>query len=279
MNSALAVPPHDATANELFDIYHCTLFDLADQFAPAHCVRSHYKPLTPWFDADCLQQRRRCRALEQRYRRTNSPLDRLAWVDALRGKHAKLREKEKAYWLLKIAAASGSPSKLWRSLASILHRDKTTGEMPASCSHSADDMLSFFNAKVSAVRDSTAGATFIDVLRTASSTMTELRTYSVEEVRKIIMGSPVKSCALDPIPTFLLRDVIDALLPFLTAMCNASLQEGYLPVSQRHGIVLPLLKKSSLDPSDKKNYRPVSNLTFMSTVIERMVTQQVTDYL
>ena len=93
------------------------------------------------------------------------------------------------------------------------------------------------------------------------------------------MGSPVKSCALDPIPTFLLRDVIDALLPFLTAMCNASLQEGHLPVSQRHGIVLPLLKKSSLDPSDKKNYRPVSNLTFMSKVIERMVTQQVTDYL
>jgi len=81
------------------------------------------------------------------------------------------------------------------------------------------------------LRDSTAGATFIDVLRTASSTMTELRTYTVEEVHKIIMGSPVKSCALDPIPTFLLRDVIDALLPFLTAMCNASLQEGHLPVS------------------------------------------------
>jgi len=73
--------------------------------------------------------------------------------------------------------------------------------------------------------------------------MTELRTYTVEEVRKIIMGSPVKSCALDPIPTFLLREVIDALLPFLTAMCNASLQEGHLPVSQRHGIVLRSRKR------------------------------------
>ena len=72
--------------------------------------------------------------------------------------------------------------------------------------------------------------------------------------------------------------MVDVLLPFLTAMCNASLREGNLPQSQRHAIVQPHLKKSSLDPSDKKNYRPVSNLTFMSKVVERMVAKQLTDY-
>ena len=46
-------------------------------------------------------------------------------------------------------------------------------------------------------------------------------------------------------------------------MCNASLQEGLLPVS--HAIITPLLKKQSLDPTELKNYRAaVSNLTFMS---------------
>ena len=62
-------------------------------------------------------------------------------------------------------------------------------------------------------------------------------------------------------------------------MCNASLHEGNLPPSQRHGIVLPLLKMPTFDTSDKKNYQPVSNLTFMSKVIERMVAQQLTDYI
>lgn len=217
--------------------------------------------------------------LERRYRRTNNPPDRLAWVDALRDKHSKLGEKEKAYWLAKIAAASGSPSKLWRSLSSILHKDKKSSEEPVSCPHSADDLLHFFHDKVAAVRASTSCTNATDVLPPASSVMNELRTYTECEVRKIIMESPVKSCALDPIPTFMLRETIDVLLPFLAAMCNASLREGCLPVSQRHAIILPLLKKASLDPSEKKNYRPVSNLTFMSKVVERMVAQQLTDYL
>ena len=37
------------------------------------------------------------------------------------------------------------------------------------------------------------------------------------------MESPTKSCALDPIPTFLLKEQVDVLLPFVTAMINASL--------------------------------------------------------
>ena len=93
------------------------------------------------------------------------------------------------------------------------------------------------------------------------------------------MDSPTKSCELDPIPTFLPKEVIDVLLPFLTAMCNASLREGHLPASERHAIVRPLIKNSSLDSSDAKNYRSVSNLTFMSKVIERNVSRQIVNYL
>jgi len=37
-------------------------------------------------------------------------------------------------------------------------------------------------------------------------------------------------------------------------------------MSQRHAIVMPRLKKSGLDAYDAKNYRPVSNLNFMSKV-------------
>jgi len=68
--------------------------------------------------------------------------------------------------------------------------------------------------------------------------------------------------ASNMIPTNLLRDCIDAILPYLTAMVNASLCQGCLPVSQKKAVVTPLLKKPSLDVHDLKNYRPVSNLSF-----------------
>ena len=81
------------------------------------------------------------------------------------------------------------------------------------------------------------------------------------------------------LPTFLVKDCLDILLPFLTLMCNASIQEGILPASQKEAIVIPALKKSGLDTDDMKNYRPISNLSFMSKVVEKLIFEQLSVYL
>ena len=93
------------------------------------------------------------------------------------------------------------------------------------------------------------------------------------------MSSPSKSCSLDPAPTFLVKEYIDTLVPFLNRLVNASLSEGCLPTSQTTAVVTPVLKKTGLDPGDIKNYRPISNLTFLSKVTEKVVAQQVLAYL
>jgi hypothetical protein len=72
---------------------------------------------------------------------------------------------------------------------------------------------------------------------------------------------------------------MDELLPFIHIMCNISMQHGVLPESQKSAIVTPILKKYDLDPDDVRNYRPISNLTFLSKVIERIVASQLTGYL
>ncbi|HSN24300.1 MAG TPA: hypothetical protein VLS45_09090, partial [Methylomicrobium sp.] len=60
-------------------------------------------------------------------------------------------------------------------------------------------------------------------------------------------------------------------MPFIWVTCNASLWEGRLPYSQKAAINTPVLKKTNVDPDEPKNYRPISNLTFLSKVIERIV--------
>ena len=84
---------------------------------------------------------------------------------------------------------------------------------------------------------------------------------------------------MDYIPTDILIDEIDTVLPFITAMCNASIKEAYLPVNMKEAIISPILKKPGLDTDEPKSYRPVSNLPFMSKVIERLVSQQLKSYL
>ena len=41
----------------------------------------------------------------------------------------------------------------------------------------------------------------------------------------------------------------------------------------------PLLKKTGADPADMSNFRPVSNVSFMSKIVERAVAIQLTEYL
>jgi len=152
-------------------------------------------------------------------------------------------------------------------------------DVAGNTDHTADSFAEFFDKEVRDVRSATAGLPPPLISRTASSSLASFRPCTQTEVRRIIMQSPVKSGMLDPVPTFLVRESVDLLLPFLTTLANTSLMEGRLPASQKHAIVTPRLKKSGLDPTDIANLRPVSNLTFMSKVIERAAASQLNTYL
>jgi len=77
--------------------------------------------------------------------------------------------------------------------------------------------------------------------------------------------------ALDPMPTWLLKDCIDVLLPILTDIMNASLEQGIFPSLFKKSLVHPLIKKDNLDADVFANYRPISNLSFLLKTLERIV--------
>ena len=85
--------------------------------------------------------------------------------------------------------------------------------------------------------------------------------------------------SIDPLPTSLLLEFIDDLLPTLTNITNFSLSSSTFPSIFRSAVVKPLPKKASLDPNNLKNFRPVSNLSFMSEITEKVVLQQLLAYL
>ena len=70
----------------------------------------------------------------------------------------------------------------------------------------------------------------------------------------------------------------DVLAPVLTDMINRSFEQGCFPSSQKKAIVGPRLKKQSLDPADLKSYRPISNISFISKLIERIAVNRFNVY-
>ena len=99
--------------------------------------------------------------------------------------------------------------------------------------------------------------------------MTEFSKFSVltqEDVRHLVKKLATKRCTLDPIPTSLLKDHLDAFIPILIDIISTSLQTGTFPDDLRNAAVRPLLKKANL-PLDYNYYRPVSNLSYLGKLI------------
>ena len=102
---------------------------------------------------------------------------------------------------------------------------------------------------------------------------------TLAEIYKLISASESKQCPLDSIPTFLLKLCFNELGPIITNLVNLSLSEGIFPSSFKQALVQPLLKKPSLSTDDLNNFRPISNLTFISKILEKVVASRIQSHL
>ncbi len=60
----------------------------------------------------------------------------------------------------------------------------------------------------------------------------------------------------------------------LINIINSWLSLGHAPKPFKLAVIKPLIKKTKLDPSELANYRPISNLQFMSKKIEKVLSVQ-----
>ena len=99
----------------------------------------------------------------------------------------------------------------------------------------------------------------------------EFQQPTMQTARSIIQCMPTKACCLDSLPTHLQKQCVDELLPAIAHIVNLSLSTGIFPDELKSACVIPLLKREALDGNDVSNYRPGSNLSFLSRLIEKCV--------
>ena len=72
---------------------------------------------------------------------------------------------------------------------------------------------------------------------------------------------------------------IKFIAPVITRIVNLSLSSGKFPKEFKYAVVKPLLKKLTLDSTDLKNYLPIPNLSFLSKLVERVITNRLLTHL
>lgn len=147
----------------------------------------------------------------------------------------------------------------------------------------ANDMGSFFIKKILDLRvslDATEKScgTINRHSSHCSSSFTAFRRVDMDYLRKLVLRVPSKSCLLDSVPTNITKDCLNELLPILSTMINLSLQCGLFPDIWKYSVVTPLLKKQGLDLVFK-TFRPISNISFVSKLAERVAADQIQSYL
>jgi hypothetical protein len=285
LNSTLVSDPPQSL-NTLVDCYNHTLRFLLDKHAPLITkLPSRLSSSKPWFSDSLRTARSACRSAESVWKSTHSAAD-FSVFKTIRNKYHKLvLATKKTYYSNIVQSSSENPRRLWNTINNLLHRHGAA-KFPSTISLTtvAEHFASFFSDKISKLYLSVCGkpSALSPHSLEPPSVPPEFLTFlpaSESEIFKILHDSANKNCDLDPIPTSLVKQCSNVLIPVLTKIVNLSLISGEFPCSFKQSIVSPLLKKPTLDKESLSNYRPISNLSLVSKIIEKVVKSRLTAHL
>lgn len=104
-------------------------------------------------------------------------------------------------------------------------------------------------------------------------------TISQDDVSALAVKSMRKSCSIDPLPACVLKKCFSVLLPVLTNIVNRSLSSGTMPDHFKIAALIPTLKKPGADFTEFESFRPLSNLKFVSKLVEKAASFQLSNYI
>ena len=159
-------------------------------------------------------------------------------------------------------------SRKLHTLVNNLTTKHTEEEWPEHTSNNelAEGFASYFQGKIEKIRDLLKDK---PKYKPAPMDVPKLGGFvplTEKQVSKVIASLKSKSCELDAIPTVILK-MLPKVITLITKIVNISLGNSLFCREWKTAVVRPLLKKLGLELIFP-NFRPVSNITFISKVIE-----------
>ena len=258
---------------DLAKCYNSTLKVVLDKHAPLITRSIKERLCVPWFNEVIKTAKRERRKAEKRWRRIRLDSDLAAFKVKRNAATALMNKARREFYTNFIEEISGDQKKLFAASNRLLNRGSADCLPPTiDRAQFAEDIGKFFVQKIVNIRsrlDCHGAVNYhkpdIEGIESSFVYLTGFKMLT-EDVKSLMQHSSLKSCALDPMPSTLVSRC-DVLLPVLTKLINMSLKSGQFPVAWKEALVLPLLKKPGLDIIFK-NFRPVSNLPFVSKLTE-----------
>ncbi len=234
-----------------------------------------------------LSSKKQKRKLEKLWRKTNLTVHYEMYRNEKKNMQTLIAKSKTSHYKSKIGECSGNQAQIFKVIAHLQNiKAKPTLPLHENLDELCDTFNDFFVSKIVNIRSKLDQIPLSDehVLLSGpafcGTPLTEWKEINTEELAEIVKSSSNATCENDPVPTKLVKTcLLDVLLPIICKIVNLSLALGSFPDFFKLAHVKPLLKKITLDPDILKNYRPVSNLTFVSKLAEKVVAKQLINHL
>ena len=220
-----------------------------------HATPSMRKVVThsssPWFESirdELFIAKRERRQAERKWRNTKLAIFKDLYGQAKHKVSILVHTAKCKFYTERIALASSS-KELYQIVNTLSNRHPP--KILPAIYPSADlpsIFIKHFTNKVEKLRANIAAEHVTSTLVTGTTTATFSSFEKVSQltVKECILNSAPKSCELDPIPSKLLIECLDSILPSLTDLFNSSLASGIFPQCFKSALVTPILKKGVL---------------------------------
>ena len=276
---------HFKDCNTAMDLYNKELSRILDLHAPV--IEFYVNPdQSKWVDTKVQKAKQKRRRAERVHNRLQSVESREAFRKAAKHAEATINTTRNEYYRNRLKASEGNSKETFNIVNHLMDKDLKKGMIPTNKPTDVlcDEMQKFFKEKVDKIYSEMDAARSNAADDSSTSdfkgcTWAKFLPISNEELTKILSELNKKECEADPIPIKLLFQVINEVTPILKFIVNDSLERGIFPDSIKNALVRPVIKDENGDVNSFKNYRPISNLPFVSKILEKCVQKQLLQHL
>ena len=276
-------------------LYNTTLQSITDEIAPEEDKKIKNPDQPQWIRTPACQNARRLRrGAERRWKRarlTKTNPKKLVpkyhcWKSTSKFASKVLKNARASFVSKKLERVKDDPKSTHRVVNSLLGKEKIPSTLPSKkeATPLATRFNEFFKAKVTKIysvieAEDVPTPTTLPAPITCTSSFTKFRPVTDEELARTIRDMNKKHCSLDPMPSSMINDALPELIPVLSRIVNDSLTKGLFPSVFKEAIIRPSFKGKDLDSEELNSYRPISNLSFVSKVVEKCASLQLIEYL
>ena len=220
---------------------------------------------------------------------TNLENDWLIYKKTRNKVNIELRNSKKDYYSTKIAGDRSNPKEAWKTINNLLGRQSkstTVNELklnessltnPKDIAEGFNDYFSNIGTNL-ASKIGTSNCNFETYVEKVKSEYTAFQPVTVNLVYQLLSGlSAKKATGVDKISSKIIKIASPSISDSLTHIFNQSITLSLFPDEWKTARVIPIYKSGKRNVAG--NYRPISVLSAISKIMEKILYDQLYDYL